>query len=246
MQRVRRHPFISVFFSTSDSFEAVRTFLLTRSAFVVRGAADKAAIARLAERAQNVYRAGDHKRLPEELERLFNQGHMPASELGDRDIEGLANSGYLADMLRSVCRWENRIESPRDVLLRRILPPWRLRSRAKRSIELHQDEYFSIISDPQNPPAQPCFTLWIPLVPCGLDAPGLSVVLGSGLPIVHGAPPAGWKRYIRETYGPGALWSPSLDVGDVLVFTSRTIHGSYVRWRMTKPRYSLEIRGGIN
>lgn len=245
----RSQDFDALIYSTSSDFESIRAALMEHSAVVIRGAAEQELLAELERRAVGVYRAGDvrARSMPPAEANVFKHGHMPAAELGNEKIEALANSEYLTAMLRGVCRWPNPIRSPVDVLLRRILPPLRWNRRVTPAIEYHQDEYFSITNSPAGTTPQLCFTLWVPLVACGLHAPGLSVVRGSGLPIVrYERPPGGWKRYIRENYGRRSIWSPHLEVGDVLLFTSRAIHGSFVRWYMTKPRYSLEIRGGIN
>jgi hypothetical protein len=178
----------------------------------------------------------------------FLYGHIPIGELGcDRELETMVNVGYVRDLMRNVFGWDLPLKCPESYLLRRLMPP-RLRSaRVVPRVAFHQDEAFAISSDPgltEQP--QLCFTMWLPLCACGSDAPGLSVVPGSDIPIVKTKPPRGWGHYVCETYGTQSLWSPEMKPGDLLIFTSRAIHGSYVTWRMTKPRYSIEMRGGIN
>lgn len=230
-------------FSTYDSFDSIRACLMSKRTFVVRGAVDPVAVAALGARAEKAYASWDTEG---RFDPLFKQGHIPAADIGAEALERVANDGYLKALKETVFRWDDRLECPRDFLLRRILPPTIRHEHIAPSIPFHQDEYFGIASDPNCASPQLCFTMWLPLVDCGADAPGLSVVVGSDRPIVMGDPREGWQRYIRTNYGWFSTWSPKLKAGDLLVFTSRVIHGSYVTQKMKRPRYSVEIRGGIN
>jgi hypothetical protein len=99
--------------------------------------------------------------------------------------------------------------------------------------------------------------MWAPLHPCGVDAPGLSVIRAARPAVL---------RYLREIYPDkeipgwssatnwaredtflpqalyrafGPVWHPEMEPGDVMVFTNWTIHGSHVSATMTKPRSAI-------
>ncbi len=94
--------------------------------------------------------------------------------------------------------------------------------------------------------------IWIPLVKCGVAAPGLEVVVAQGrdLLTVAGRPdhdiPVERARIdedlILRIFGADALWRPGFNPGDALVFAGTTIHRTYVTPRMTRPRLSVELR----
>lgn len=122
--------------------------------------------------------------------------------------------------------------------VRTILPganDWRL--------PFHQDE--TLIKTP-------ILNLWIPLTPCGDDAPGLEVVVTQNRDLLPVAGPADGayvaernqidERKIERRYGRSAYWHPTFSPGDVMVFFGTTIHRSYVRPGMTAPRISVEMR----
>lgn len=220
---------------------------MSARALLVTSAIDPAAVNQLAARAASAYERWDATigGASEEQRALFHHGHIPADEIGNSDLEGVVNNGFVADLVRYVFRWPLRLQCPRDFLLRRILPPAIRSEHVVSTVPYHQDEYFRLLSEPPGSP-QPglVFTMWLPLVACGREAPGLTVVPGSDLPIVMGAPEEGWGSYAKRAYN--GFWSPEMQPGDLLIFTSRVIHGSYITPTMTKPRYSVEIRGGIN
>jgi hypothetical protein len=222
-----------------EAFRRYRTVLL-------RSVIAPALLRDLSERAERAYaEADDHPPTTGCDATLFHVGHIPPSRLGDERIDEAGAA--LAPICSKALGWPNQLQSPRDVLLRRILPPGQQRHGITPSVVWHQDEYFALASSPPGTPKpQLCFTAWVPLVDCGKDAPGLSVVLGSDEPIVFGTPRHGWLPYIYWRYGLRSIWRPEMNVGDVLLFTSRTIHGSNVKRGMTRARYSLEFRGGIN
>ena len=111
------------------------------------------------------------------------------------------------------------------------------------ALPFHQDQ--SILQTP-------LLNVWIPLAECGVDAPGLEVVVTDKRDLLAVAGPADHdvpveraridERLVVETFGPGALWRPSLRQGDVLVFAGTTVHRSHVTPAMTKPRLSVEMR----
>jgi ectoine hydroxylase-related dioxygenase (phytanoyl-CoA dioxygenase family) len=219
-------------FSPLDNFNDMRAALFSRSAFLVKNAMSKSMLEELARRAENAYRVWDHKTLTGRAQNLYDNGHIPISELGE------FCKGY-AGRLISEC-FRSKVS---DMQLRRV-------GSVLKKVAFHQDEYFGLVTHKalglptDNMPLS--VTIWMPLVDCGVDAPGLSVVTGSREPIVMGQPREGWPLYIWRRYGFNSVWSPQMNAGDLLVFTSRTIHGSYITKRMTKPRYSIEIRGDIH
>lgn len=94
--------------------------------------------------------------------------------------------------------------------------------------------------------------IWIPLVKCGVTAPGLEAVVAPGgeLLAIAGRPdhdiPAERARIdenlVLKTFGRDALWHPSFNPGDAFVFAGTTVHRTHVTPRMTKPRLSIELR----
>lgn len=111
------------------------------------------------------------------------------------------------------------------------------------ALPFHQDQ--SILQTP-------LLNVWIPLAECGVHAPGLELVvtdrrdlLAMAGPPDHAVPVERARideRLVLEVFGPGALWRPTLDPGDVLVFAGTTIHRSHVTPQMTRPRLSVELR----
>ena len=111
------------------------------------------------------------------------------------------------------------------------------------ALPFHQDQ--SILQTP-------LLNVWIPLAECGVDAPGLEVAVTDKRDLLAVAGPPDHdlpveraridERLVVETFGPGALWRPSLRPGDALVFAGTTVHRSHVTPAMTKPRLSVEMR----
>lgn len=234
-------------FRATDDSSRIRAAFMQRRAVLVRSAIDSETVARLSERAAERYAHWDARidsgaeLTPLERGR-FKNGHILPSEIG-QDLADMAAAETVAGLFANLCGWT----MPVNFEVRRMLPPVKRRKDVHRKIVLHQDAYLTMVSNPgMTKPPPLYFTAWMPLVPCGDDAPGLSVVLGSDEPVLQRKPLLGWRFYIRSTYGRGALWSPVMEPGDILLFTNRTIHGSHVTRHMTKPRYSIEMRGGIS
>lgn len=229
----------------SPSHSAIREALNRYRAVLLRGAVPTAFLTELAKRADRAYAEADAQPPISGRDRdLYSNGHISVSTLDDAFVNEVSASmkETIFDALTSF-----PVRSPDNVLLRRMLPPHETRSSVTKAITWHQDEYFSLASSPPGTPKpQLAFTAWVPMVDCGKDAPGLSVVLNSDEPIIFGKPRFGWLPYIIWRYGPQSIWSPIMNVGDVLLFTSRTIHGSNVRRNMTRTRYSLEFRASFS
>jgi hypothetical protein len=94
--------------------------------------------------------------------------------------------------------------------------------------------------------------IWIPLDPCGRDAPGLEIVWGSWRELLQPAPaedaqfPVERARLDPATvvgrHGEDACWRPEFRIGDAMVFAGATVHRTYVTPNMTADRMSAEIR----
>ena len=94
--------------------------------------------------------------------------------------------------------------------------------------------------------------IWIPLVSCGVTAPGLEAVVAPGdeLLAVAGRPdhdiPVERAKIaedvVLKTFGRDALWHPSFNPGDAFVFAGTTVHRTHVTPQMAKPRLSIELR----
>jgi ectoine hydroxylase-related dioxygenase (phytanoyl-CoA dioxygenase family) len=95
---------------------------------------------------------------------------------------------------------------------------------------------------------------WVPLVDCGVDAPGLQLVPGPFEPLQkllkhdwqtnfvdHERELEMQEFYSTERDG-GKRFIPHLRKGDVIVFHNWIVHGSYSTPQMTKPRTSFELR----
>jgi hypothetical protein len=99
--------------------------------------------------------------------------------------------------------------------------------------------------------------MWSPLHPCGVDAPGLRVVLAGRMAVrdylrksFPDRPIPGWcsstewastgafdEDRLRQVFG--SPWAPEMQAGDVMVFTNWTIHGSQFGPELTKPRSAI-------
>lgn len=107
---------------------------------------------------------------------------------------------------------------------------------------------------------------WVPFTPCNVDAPGLEFVLAPASymqayakynPEIPYEPrgPNGINprldydvfadKLMRDRFHPSRFWAPSLQPGDVMIFSGWSAHGTYTKPEMTKTRTSLEWRVGI-
>jgi hypothetical protein len=104
---------------------------------------------------------------------------------------------------------------------------------------------------------------WTPLVPCGVDAPGLKVIM-LGVDETKA-----YLEYSVAGYVPGPndialmhkfrcrkmelpelekndllkhVWAPEFNLGDVLAFTNFTMHATHYTQLMSRPRASVEVR----
>ena len=111
------------------------------------------------------------------------------------------------------------------------------------SLPFHQDEAVLL---------RPLINVWVPLDPCGVDAPGLELVrtacrtLREPVGDPEDAIAAERVRLdefaVQDAFGGKAFWHPPLKPGDALIFAGTTIHRSYVTPAMTQARLSVEVR----
>jgi ectoine hydroxylase-related dioxygenase (phytanoyl-CoA dioxygenase family) len=86
----------------------------------------------------------------------------------------------------------------------------------------------------------PMWTLWIPLMPCGIDAPGLAWVEAS---LDHLLAPAELTHdRVLARFGAGRIVHPALAAGEGLLFDGGLLHRSHAHPAMTQPRTSIELR----
>jgi hypothetical protein len=206
----------------------------------VRGALDPGLIADVHAEADAVFRdwselaAAD--RLPAELEAPLTRRYIPLTRLP-----------VVADRLSASLHPFRALARPYLDKEPEIEPNSHVRSivleRADAHLPFHQDQ--TILG-------RRLFNIWIPLDPCGRDAPGLEVVWESWRELLQPAPaedaqfPVERARLDPATvvgrYGEDACWRPEFRVGDAMVFAGATIHRTYVTPHMTANRMSVEIR----
>jgi hypothetical protein len=86
----------------------------------------------------------------------------------------------------------------------------------------------------------PMWTVWIPLTPCGVDAPGLAWVDPSPDHLL--APAELSHERVLARFGAARLEHPALAAGEGLLFDGGLLHRSHVLPSMTRPRTSIELR----
>jgi hypothetical protein len=83
-------------------------------------------------------------------------------------------------------------------------------------------------------------TCWIPLTPCGLDAPGLEFI---GEPILRLLAPRELSPEAVAAHFPASVIErPVLNPGDALLLPGGTLHRTHVTPSMTRDRTSIELR----
>jgi len=83
-------------------------------------------------------------------------------------------------------------------------------------------------------------TCWIPLTPCGDDAPGLEWV---STPVDCMLAPAELtEAAVRAAFPPEAFERPVMAAGDALLLPGTTLHRTHVTPAMTQDRTSIELR----
>jgi len=84
------------------------------------------------------------------------------------------------------------------------------------------------------------FNVWVPLSPVDDWALGLSIAFPAAIQVLP--IPVDIEPYLERNNG--FLWTPNMDVGDILLFHRYTIHGTYTTLKRPAPRYSAEFRVG--
>ncbi len=93
-------------------------------------------------------------------------------------------------------------------------------------------------------PKQFWMNTWIPLSNIDKDTIGLAFVLPfTGE--VYGLPfPDDIESFFAGTNS--FIFTPDLNIGDIIIFSNKTVHGSFNNRNDFEPRYSLEFRSGLN
>jgi ectoine hydroxylase-related dioxygenase (phytanoyl-CoA dioxygenase family) len=107
----------------------------------------------------------------------------------------------------------------------------------------HQDGGLGVAfpAEPGAMPAMtPLVTCWIPLDPCGVDAPGLEFVTERLDELLHYTELADEK--LKRRFAPEKFTAPPLEPGDGLIFLNGTLHRTHVAPRMSRNRRSVEYR----
>jgi len=83
-------------------------------------------------------------------------------------------------------------------------------------------------------------TCWIPLTPCGVEAPGLELVTRRAESLL--APAELTADRVRGCFATEEFWRPAMKPGDALLFHGSVLHRTHVTPAMTKDRTSIELR----
>lgn len=167
--------------------------------------------------------------LPEMLP-FFRRRTIYAAELGDSTAMVPREIAIMAEAELGTA-WS---VSP-DSFLRWIIP-----GPNDARLPFHQDERIQ---------SRRLINIWMPLDPCGVDAPGLELILSPArtlLPVTPPPSPTYAVEYAQiseaDAMASGMPWRPVMDPGDALVFWGTTPHRTHIAPHMTKSRQSIEIR----
>jgi ectoine hydroxylase-related dioxygenase (phytanoyl-CoA dioxygenase family) len=83
-------------------------------------------------------------------------------------------------------------------------------------------------------------TCWLALTPCGLDAPGLELIVDN--PEVLVAPANLTDEEMHRRFATESFLRPEMETGDALLFRGEILHRTHVNPSMTRDRTSLELR----
>ena len=220
-------------------------------AAVIRGCLDGHKVRAMLARAEDVYRKRELEYRRDELNatqrRLFEFGNITQSDLDlPNDQFALIRFALRSGLQPLVSGlWGGRVAFlQKNCIPRRQAPDGKFNS----AVPFHQDASFLAMSSL-------VLNFWIPLVPCGVSAPGLEVVLGNPHRLLRHLPSGACvSRDYREIelaedsivsqWGRNKLWHPALEQGDVFVFSNLTVHRTYLTPAMTETRISLELRCG--
>ena len=125
--------------------------------------------------------------------------------------------------------------SAEDTYLRRVAP-----QSADTYIPFHQDSTAL---------ANAGLNVWIPLIDCGVDAPGLEIMArrtGSILPTITSAGDYNQMEIdpalVYDSFPEQIRFYPTPKVGDAVLFLGTTVHRSHIAPTMTRERSSVELR----
>ena len=107
----------------------------------------------------------------------------------------------------------------------------------------HQDGGLGVRFPPEPGPViamTRLLTCWLPLDPCGRDAPGLELVRRRLDSLLHFTELD--DQVLRRRFAPEEFWAPELEPGDGLVFLNGTLHRTYRLAAMRRERLSVEYR----
>ncbi len=122
-----------------------------------------------------------------------------------------------------------------DTYLRRVTP-----QEAATYIPFHQDVTALAVTG---------VNVWVPLTPCGVDAPGLELMAERTTRIFPTVTSSGDynqteidEATVYAEFAPDLRFCPTPAVGDAVAFLGSTVHRSHVAPGMSQPRLSLEMR----
>jgi len=122
-----------------------------------------------------------------------------------------------------------------NTYVRRVLP-----TQESSHIPFHQDVTALAVA---------CVNVWVPLVPCGVDAPSLEIMAARTDKIFPTVSSAGdynqteiTAAVVYEAFPPELRFYPKPEVGDAVVLLGGTIHRSHIAPGMTRARMSVEMR----
>jgi ectoine hydroxylase-related dioxygenase (phytanoyl-CoA dioxygenase family) len=207
----------------------------------VRGAVDPEPLARVREAAARVFAERELSASRGELAEALTTDyvrrfiHIDCLGLDQATVDALVPRSFLA-VAAAYLGAEATVAPERHV--RSILT-----RRSDTHLPFHQDE--SILG-------RKMLNVWLPLAPCGVDAPGLELVLGSWVEQLQVSPPPEARYAVERAmiaedailarFGPEPLWRPAFTLGDALLFSGRTAHRTYATPQMTRDRMSVELR----
>ncbi len=178
--------------------------------------------------------------------KLFQYGHLPYEEgllpLPEHSAEQ-ANLYTCLLGIHSLQPFLGHFFGPSLFLIeknsqpRRQHPFW-----PERQIPFHQDAEFL--------GGRPALNFWIPLDPCGRNAPGLELWLMPQNRVwfelnLDPSIPLYQQRDLSVLQAQASreqFWRPEMEPGDLLVFDAFLFHRTWLTESMFEPRYSLEIR----
>jgi hypothetical protein len=98
----------------------------------------------------------------------------------------------------------------------------------------------SMGSGPTTSGLLPMVTCWLPLSPCGADAPGLELLTA---PLAELLPPEKLAdQFIRTRWVDEEFWKPVMAPGDLVCFRGEVLHRTQVTPAMQSDRTSIELR----